>query len=124
MRNFYITYNFFLRYKFLIKYYTILYYTIMNGFVSGFMSKSSSIYVIINVYMLHFVLFFMKFNMLSGLRMLTDIVAVDNPNSVNNRFELTYSFWNINFNFRVYVKLFLNMTSPIMSISSLYNSSS
>lgn len=92
MRNFYLVCNFFLFQRSLVRYFLIFYYSILHCFTSGFICKPRSLYIVIDHNVLNLILIFLRFNMISNLRLLTDIIVVDNFDLINNRFELTYSF--------------------------------
>lgn len=60
--------------------------------------------------------------MVSSVNSFLDLVIVDYPTRLENRFELNYAFWNITYNFRIYIKTFTNVVNPVVSISSFFNS--
>lgn len=106
----------------LTNYYSVFYNKIIIKFLKGFILKTNSLYLIINSSLLQHCLMFLKFNSVSSINTLVDIVAVDYPTRLENRFELIYAFWNTKYNFRVYIKTYTNSTTPILSISSFFNS--
>ncbi len=122
MRNIYISSSFYLQYLSLVKYFSIFYLTIIPSFINNIILKANSLYLIIDKSLLHFCLMFLKFNMISSITSLVDLIIVDFPTRLNNRFELIYSFWNNLFNFRVYIKIFTNTVTPVLSISSFFKS--
>lgn len=122
MRNIYISSSFYLQYLNLVKYFSIFYLTIIPSFINNIVLKSNSLYLLIDKSLLHFCLMFLKFNMISSITSLVDLIVVDFPTRLNNRFELIYSFWNNLFNFRIYIKIFTNTITPVLSISSFFKS--
>lgn len=76
----------------LTNYYSIFCINILPQFLTGFILKSNSIYLVINSFMLHVCLFFLKFSNISTINCLVDIVAVDFPTRLEKRFELIYAF--------------------------------
>jgi hypothetical protein len=83
-----LSYNFFL----LAKYYSIFIKNIIPNFISGFLLKSTSLYIFINSFYLFLSLTFFKFNNIISFDALMDIVVVDYPFNVKKRFQLIYSF--------------------------------
>lgn len=92
MRQTYLSSTFFAQYAALVKYYIIFYSYIIPSFINGFIFKSNSLYIVINSALLHFCLMFLKFNMVSSVNSLLDLVVVDYPARLENRFELIYAF--------------------------------
>jgi hypothetical protein len=88
----YISSTFFTQYSALVKYYIIFYSCIIPSFINGFIFKSNSLYIIINSALLHFCLMFLKFIMVSSVNSLLDLVVIDYPARIENRFELIYAF--------------------------------
>jgi len=108
----------------LAKYFCILSNPLLNSFLKGFVLKQNSLYLVISQYYLYYVIVILKHNTILYLSSLLDIVVADYPNKLYHRFELTYAFWNNLFSFRFYLKLFIGVVTPVLSLSSFYSSSS
>ena len=108
----------------LVKYYSLLANPFLKKFLNGLILKSNSLYFIINSYYLYYVIIILKYDSVFFLSSLVDLVAIDYPTRLLNRFELVYSFWNNLFNFRFFIKLFVSAVKPVLSINSFYSSSS
>ena len=65
--------------------------------------------------------FIKNFNSLS-IECLTDIVVVDNPNSLDCRFTINYFLLSYTYNHRVVVRTFTNIVKGIRSLTYYYNS--
>jgi NADH:ubiquinone oxidoreductase subunit C len=124
MRENFIEKNVHTKHLFLNKYFVIYICKIIPLFLKSFLLKSNSIYIIINSSFLHYCIMFLKFNIVTSLSSLLDIIIVDYPTRLENRFELIYAFWNNKNNFRFFIKTFTNSVTPILSISSFFSSSS
>lgn len=104
------------------KYFLIYILTVLNNFIYGLKVNQNQIYVyIFSLKILH-CLTFMKYNTILALHNLVDIAVVDNI-FAKNRFEINYVFWNINYEYRLGLKIFTNGIKTIYSISNFYKSS-
>jgi NADH-quinone oxidoreductase subunit C len=56
------------------------------------------------------------------LTSLTDIITIDYLYEYKNRFEIIHIFWNHLKNIRIFLRININIFSPILSIYSFYNS--
>lgn len=65
---------------------------------------------------------FFKYNTICKLTSLMDIVVVDNI-TLKNRFEITYIFWNMVYEYKIGIKLHNDGFKPIYSLNNFYNSS-
>ncbi len=81
----------------------------------------------INLYIrsnnLQYIITFLKYNSISQLSSLNDIVAVDKFINFKHRFEITYVLWNITYEYKVNIKLFLQNQNTVISLNNLYSSS-
>lgn len=82
------------------------FYQLQYGFLSTNFIFKKLIYLLKNHFMYHF-------------KILSYISGVDYPSS-NNRFKLVYDFLSIKFNNRLRVKICVNETMPVKSISFLF----
>jgi len=124
MREAYSPSNFYMQEVSLVKYFAIFYSSILPIFLRGVVLKTTMFYLVLESAMLHFCIMFLKFNFVSNVRALLDIVVVDYPVRLENRFEIVYAFWNVNLNLRIFIKTFANTVSPIFSIHTFFSSAS
>jgi NADH:ubiquinone oxidoreductase subunit C len=87
----------------------------MFKFINGFVWKKKKIYIFLDFFFFHSIFFFFKFNNIVQLNSLIDIVAIDFPFKIKNRFDVTYSFLNYFFNFRFFFKTFISYVGAIPS---------
>lgn len=106
------------------KYIYMYLYNILYNFIYGYrINKNKLIIYVFSPKILN-CLTFLKYNSITNLNSLVDIVVVDNiVSTLNNRFEITYIFWNTIFEFRIGIKIFTNIFKYIYSISNFYKSS-
>jgi len=104
------------------KYFVIFIYYVLFSFIYGIKVNHNNLSIYIFSIKLLYCLTFLKYNSVSSLNSLVDIVVVDNISNIKNRFELTYIFWNIIYEYRVGVKLFTDGYQSIYSIGKFYNS--
>jgi NADH:ubiquinone oxidoreductase subunit C len=106
------------------KYYLIYIYYILFSFIYGIKINKNQLIIYLFSYKLINCLIFLKYNSITNLNSLVDIVVVDNLSYINNnRFELTYVFWSIYYEFRICIKLFTDEFKYIYSLSNLFKSS-
>ena len=99
-------------------------YYLLFSFIYGLKINQNQIFIYIFSTKLLYCLTFLKYNSISYLNTLVDIVVVDHISSVaNNRFELSYIFWNTAFEYRLGIKLFTDGLKSIYSIGNFYKSS-
>jgi len=108
----------------LAKYFSILSNPFLSLFLKGLLLKRNSLYFIISQYNFYYAIVIVKYSSILYFSSLLDIVVIDYPNRLTNRFELNYAFWNNLFNFRFYIKIFIASITPVLSLSSFYASSS
>lgn len=70
---------------------------------------------------LHRILYFLRDNNNTSLKILTDLTAVDYPDR-EERFEVIYNLLSIKENFRCVVKVTVGEETPLPSVSSVYDS--
>mgnify|MGYP007031656185 FL=1 len=92
MRRLYLESIFFVPLLVLVKYYIIFYSNILPGFVHGFVLKFRSLFFFIHSNMLYKNVMFLKNCCVANINSLLDIVVVDYPTRLHNRFEVTYVF--------------------------------
>lgn len=68
------------------------------------------------------VLFFLKNSKFTQFKTLIDITAIDFLNS-SNRFEIVYSLLSVRYNFRIFIKIYLNEFFITNTICDLFKSS-
>lgn len=105
------------------KYFLIYIYYNLYIFLYGFKLNQNQINIYILPKNLLYILTFLKYNSVSNLINLVDIVVVDNISFNKYRFEITYIFWNIFYEYRINLKLFTNGYNLVYSLSQLYKSS-
>lgn len=105
------------------QYFLIYLYFILYKYIYGFKLNQNQINIYILPKNLLYILTFLKYNSISNIVNLVDICSVDNIYLNNNRFEITYVFWNIIYEYRINIKLFTNNYNPIYSLNKLYKSS-
>lgn len=94
---------------------------ILNTCIYGLKLNKNHIYIYTNIKKLIRCLTFLKYNTICKLSCLMDIVVIDNLN-LKNRFEITYFFWNIVYEYKIGIKIYNNGYNSIYSLSNLYNS--
>jgi NADH:ubiquinone oxidoreductase subunit C len=109
--------------KFIKKTFFFLFYFIkvLNYYLKGLLISKTKVILSIMRQNLIFILTFLKYNLLASFSSLLDIIVVDNINSNQNRFELTYIFWNIYYGYRLGIKLYTTQLNGIISISNFYS---
>lgn len=105
------------------KYFLIYFLIVINKFIYGIKINQNQINLYILPTKLLYNLTFLKYNSISSLNSLVDIIVVDNISLTNTRFELNYIFWNVNYEYRVGIKLFTDGLKAIYSVSNFYKSS-
>lgn len=104
-----------------VKYFLLFFYKLLFNVIQGYKVLQNSIIMYINWKFLAHCLTFCKYNSICKFNSLMDIIVVDNL-CVQNRFELTYIFWNMNYTFKVGIKLHNNGYIPLLSIGKFYKS--
>ena len=105
------------------KYFLIYFFNLLNAYIYGVKVNPNQLYLYVNSTKLLHCLTFLKYNSISNVNSLVDIVVVDNISNVQSRFELTYIFWNIMYEYRIGVKTFTDGYKAIYSIGNFFNSS-
>jgi len=106
------------------KYFIIFIYYILFSFIYGIKVNHNNLSIYIFSVKLLYCLTFLKYNSISYFNTLVDIVVVDHVSLIkNNRFEVSYIFWNTLYEYRLSVKLFTDGLKSIYSIGNLYKSS-
>jgi NADH-quinone oxidoreductase subunit C len=88
--------------------------------IYGFLLKPSSITCLVTPLNFNSLVIFLKQSSLFKLLALTDIFAVDHPQAFDGRFTINYSFWTYSYNTRVFLRLFVNIFQPLISLTSIY----
>lgn len=104
------------------QYYLIYLYYILNLLIIGIKLNQNQLYLYILSPKVLNILTFLRYNSITTLNHLCDIVVCDNLVS-KNRFEVTYIFWNIFYEYRLGLKLFTNSYNSLYSITHIYKSS-
>lgn len=104
------------------KYFLIYFFYILNSYIYGIKVNPNQLYLYINYTKLLHCLTFLKYNSISNLNSLVDIIVVDNISNSKYRFELTYIFWNIMYEYRIGIKTFTDGYKSIYSIGTFFNS--
>lgn len=105
------------------KYFLIYLFFMLYSFIYGIKINQNQLYLYVYNNKLLYSLTFLKYNSLSNLSTLVDIVVVDNISSNLYRFEISYIFWNITYEYRMGVKLFVDGFKSVYTISNFYKSS-
>lgn len=92
-------------------------------FIKGLKLNQNHLNIYIDFKNLLYILTFLKFNTISNLLCLMDIIAIDNINNNEYRFKLIYSFWNITYEYKINIYFFINNFNSIYSLNKLYKSS-
>lgn len=95
---------------------------IFSGLINGFLLRTRKLYVYIDYYFLHIFFFFLKNSSVLSITSLFDVVAVDYPLRLNNRFEVTYCLLSHDLNFRFFFKVFQSLVSTIPTVSNFFSS--
>lgn len=103
------------------KYYSIFLINVIKKWMYGLKINQNQINIYITSTKMLYILNFLKNNTITNFDKLVDIVVVDNISNIN-RFEVTYFFWNMLYEYRFGVKLFTNGFQIVYSISNLYKS--
>ena len=103
------------------QYFTIFLVKIVKKFIYGLKVNQNQINIYISATKMLYLLTFLKNNSVSNFDKLVDIVVVDNISNIN-RFEITYFFWNMIYEYRFGIKLFTNGFNIVYSVSNLYKS--
>jgi len=114
----------YIQFLILVKYYASILNNFLTTFVNGLILKSNSLYFVINSYYFYFIIVIAKYNSILFLSSLLDIIIIDYPNKLINRFVIIYAFWNNLFNFRLYIRFLISSLMPVLSLSSFFSSSS
>jgi len=72
---------------------------------------------------LFIVVFFLHKNSYVKVNSLLDITVVDRPLDCLHRYEVSYILLNHKYNYRFIVRIFVDGITPIISLSSIFNSS-
>jgi NADH:ubiquinone oxidoreductase subunit C len=75
--------------------------------------------LIVNQQNIYFILLFLKKSIFIKLNLLVDIIVKDFFTK-KNRFQLSYLFLSIKYNFKILISIFINSLKPIFSIICLY----
>lgn len=106
------------------KYFIIFIYYMLYSYIYGIKVNQNNLSIYIPSIKLLYCLTFLKYNSISYLNTLVDIVVVDHISLIkNNRFEISYVFWNTLYEYRIFVKLFTDGIKSVYSIGNLYKSS-
>lgn len=105
------------------KYFLIYFLIVISKFIYGIKINQNQLYLYIIPTKLLYNLTFLKYNSVSSLNSLVDIVVVDNIALTATRFEISYIFWNITYEYRIGIKLFTDGLKTVYSISNFYKSS-
>jgi NADH:ubiquinone oxidoreductase subunit C len=103
------------------KYLTLIIFNILNIYIYGLKLNPNMICLYVNVTKIINILIILKKNSITRFDKLADIVVVDNVSNLF-RFEISYIFWNIAYEYRFIVKLFNDGLRPIYSVSNYYKS--
>jgi hypothetical protein len=74
------------------KYFLIYFFHLLHAYIYGIKVNPNQLYLYVNSTKLLHCLTFLKYNSISNVNSLVDIVVVDNISNVKSRFELTYIF--------------------------------
>jgi NADH:ubiquinone oxidoreductase subunit C len=106
------------------RYFIIFIYYMLFSYIYGIKVNQNNLSIYIHSTKLLYCLTFLKYNSISYLNTLVDIVVVDHLSLIkNNRFEISYVFWNTLYEYRIHVKLFTDGLKSVYSIGNLYKSS-
>jgi len=104
-------------------YFAFLLKFFLNKFLYGFLIKPYRLYCFTKAYLIHICLLFLKNNLLLQLTMLSDLCIVDYPEHTNYRFSLTYVLLSIVFSYRFFLRIYINIFIPVLSVHKFYISS-
>ncbi len=102
------------------KYYYTFINFILKKFLYGLKIRKNEIYLFIDRIKILHSLILLKNNSILLIKSLVDIVVIDNL-WTKKRFEINYVFWNIYYEYRLYIKTFTD--DKLYSISNYYKSS-
>lgn len=74
----------------------------------------------VKIEFLHFILRFLRDCSLSQFKILSDLTAVDYPQR-KNRFEVIYSLLSIRYQSRIRIKVYVDETTPVASVTDLFS---
>jgi len=84
--------------------------------------KRNIIYIfLISSFYLHYIICFFFYNSLIKILSLIDIIIIDLPKKFF-RFEIIYVFWSNLFNLKFFLKIFINLLIPVLSLKNFFNS--
>ena len=104
------------------RYFSQLITTLCQRMVYGFLIKPYSLICLASPLTFNSLIIFLKQSSLFKLLALTDIFGVDHPNAFDGRFTINYGFWSYSYNTRFFIRLFINIFQPLISLTSLYPS--
>lgn len=96
--------------------------SLLNKVIRGYILRPKTLYFFFPAYSIYVLVNFIRYNMLSQFKVLTDIVVVDNPLNNFFRFEINYVFVSHVFNFYVVGKSFANSDTVLLSLSNFFKS--
>ncbi len=105
------------------KYFLIFFLIVVNKFIYGVKINQNQLYLYLSSKKLLHNLTFLKHNSISSFNSLVDIIVVDNISLTSTRFEISYIFWNITYEYRIGLKLFTDGLKTVYSVSNFYKSS-
>jgi NADH:ubiquinone oxidoreductase subunit C len=84
--------------------------------------KRNNVYIyILSSFFLHYLILFLVFSSLFKISSLMDIVIVDFPEK-NLRFEVSYFFWSNLFEKKLFLKVFVNVVFPLLTLKYFFDS--
>lgn len=104
------------------RYFIIFLLSILYKLIYGIKLNQNQLFIYLSSNKLLFVLNFLQYNSISFFNSLVDIVVVDNISLNLYRFEITYIFWNMIYEYRFGIKLFTDGFKFIYSLSNFYKS--
>ena len=105
-----------------VKFNNIILHYLYSKYIYSFMIKSSKLYCICISSMILMVSKFTKNFGSLNTECLTDIVVVDNPNSLDCRFTINYFLLSYVYNHRMVIRTFTNIVKGVRSLTYYYNS--
>lgn len=103
-------------------YYGPLLTTLCRKFIRGAFSQSFLLWLFLDNWHLPALVHFLQQTNIVRLQALLDIAVTDNPEAVDGRFGLLYSFWCYHRGARIFLKTFANATTPMPTLTALFPS--
>lgn len=103
------------------KYYLTFILNVLVEYIYGLRVHKNTIYIYLEAPKILYLLTYLKNNSILRFERLADILVVDNL-VYPSRFELTYIFWNMIYEYRFGLKIFTDGFKIIYSLSNVYKS--